>query len=218
MVDAADLKSADRNDHRGSSPLARTSIQSLALYPMHFNALQRAGSVFRILRLGQGMVLPIESANAAPGCGFLSRLQWKGAGTFPQIRRQGVSDQQVLEGAFFIQVGISGDHLATLHHQKRFGSIQDVRVLVGMLVPVMGDRGAAGDEPRHDLYGEQPCPNNSESCGIPPNGIGPIVNRVYSKSARPMSSKCAVVPRGAMGHCENSSPMPLKMPLRRFET
>ena len=119
LVDAADLKSADRNDHRGSSPLARTSIQSPALYPMHFNALQRAGSVFRILRLGQGKVFPIESANAAPGCGFLSRLQWKGAGTFPQIRRQGVSDQQVPDEAFFIQVGICGGHLATLHHQKR---------------------------------------------------------------------------------------------------
>ena len=119
LVDAADLKSADRNDHRGSSPLARTSFQSPALDPMYFNALPMAGSVFRIFRLGQGMVFPIESANAASGRGFLSRLQWRGAGTFPQIRRQGASDQQVPDEAFFIQVGICGGHLATLHHQKR---------------------------------------------------------------------------------------------------
>ena len=57
-------------------------------------------------------------------------------------------------GAFFIQVGICGDHVATLQHQKRFGSIQDVRILVGMLLPVMGDRDTAGDEPRQDRYGE----------------------------------------------------------------
>ena len=122
------------------------------------------------------MVFPIESANAAPGCGFLSRLQWKGAGIFPQIRRQGVSDQQVPDEAFFIQVGICGDHLATLQHQKRFSSKQDVRILVGMLLPVICDRGIAGDEPRHDRYGEQPCPNNSESCGITLHGMGAIVN------------------------------------------
>ena len=122
------------------------------------------------------MVLPIESANAAPGCGFLSRLQWKGAGTFPQIRSQGVSDQQVPDGAFFIQVGICGDHLATLQHQKRFNSKQDVRILLGMLLPVMGDHGIAGDERRHDRYGKQPCPNNSESRGITLNGMGPIVH------------------------------------------
>ena len=143
---------------------------------MHFNALQRAGSVFWILRLGQGMVFPIESANAAPGCGFLSRSQWKGAGTFPQIRRQGVSDQQVPDGAFFIQVGICGDHLATLQHQKRFGSLQDVRILVGMLLPVMGERGAADDEPRNGRYGEQPCPNNRDDCGITLHGKGPSVH------------------------------------------
>ena len=48
-----------------------------------------------------------------------------------------VSDQQGPDGAFFIQVGICGDHLATLQHQKRFSSIQDKRILVGMLLPVM---------------------------------------------------------------------------------
>ena len=100
----------------------------------------------------------------------------KGAGTFPQIRSQGVSDQQVPDGVVFIQVGICGDHLATLQHQKRFGSIQDGRILVSMLIPVMGDRGIAGDEPRHDRYGEQPSPNNSESCGCNLHSMGPSVN------------------------------------------
>ena len=85
-------------------------------------------------------------------------------------------DQQVPDGAFFIQVGIYGDHLATLQHQKRFGSIQEVPILVGMLLPVMGDRGIAGDEPRHDRYGEQLCQNNSESCGITVHCMGPSVH------------------------------------------
>ena len=72
-------------------------------------------------------------------------------------------------------MGICGDHLAMPQNQKRFGSIQDVRILVDMLLPVMGDCGIAGDEPRHDRYGEQPWPNNSESWGITLNGMGPIV-------------------------------------------
>ena len=79
-------------------------------------------------------------------------------------------------GAFFIQVGICGDHLVTLQHHKRFGSIQEVRILVGMLLPVMGDRGIAGNEPRHDSYGKQPCPNNSKLCGITLYGKAPSVH------------------------------------------
>ena len=62
------------------------------------------------------------------------------------------------------------------------------------------------------------APNKNESCCITLHGMDFGLLWKRPRSATPMSSTATLVPAGAMGHCEKPSPMPRKIPLRRFET